>query len=118
MSEPCYSVEDLNPKGKAVKTNEMTVRRALQIIELWDEHIVRDSFHGWPNWDDIPNLGKYNDILGDKAYSLTGLLNELFARYRDKSLHRQVVDLFETLPTDLKERYQDDIDAVREKLDR
>ncbi len=114
-----------------MKSSEMTVIRALAIIKLWDEEIHRDRDFGWNDWTDI-KPSKYFKILGERAYSVDAILIEMFKRYKDGTLHRQTLDLYETLPDgiwkqsrkdtpkrklELKGR-RDGIDAIREKLGR
>ena len=109
----------------------MTVIRGLALIKLWDEEIHRDRDFGWNDWTDV-TPAKYFKILGERAYSVDAILIEAFKRYKDGTLHRQVLDLYEGLPDgiwkqkrndnpkrklELKGR-RDGIDAIREKLDR
>ena len=126
-----HTIKDLNPRSQVVKSSEMTVIRALAIIKLWDEEIHRDRDFGWNDWTDI-KPSKYFKILGERAYSVDAILIEMFKRYKDGTLHRQTLDLYETLPDgiwkqsrkdtpkrklELKGR-RDGIDAIREKLGR
>jgi hypothetical protein len=103
MGDVNKTVADLNPRSQAVKTNEMTVLRVLGLIELWDDEIIRDRFHGWNDWTDI-DPKKYYKILGERSYSNQAVLIEAFKRYKDKTLHRQVLDLYDNLPPKAQQR--------------
>jgi len=107
-----YTVKDLNPRAQAVKGMEMTVLRALQIITVFDD------LNKGQDWSDVPNKS-WRKILGGKHYEERALINEMWVRYKDKSLHQQVLDLHENLPPTVQKRKEikNGITAIRERLD-
>ncbi len=126
-----HTINDLNPRSWPVQRSEQAVLRALGFIELWDEEIIRDRDFGWNDWTDV-DPKKYRKLLGDNANATSAILVTMFKAYKDGSLHRQVLDLYETLPDgiwkqkrndtpkrklELKGR-RDGIDAIRKKFDR
>ena len=105
-----HTVADLNPRSRAVKTMEMAVRRALILIE---------AFNNAPEQD--PTLitrTTWRELYGDRYYNSPEHRNmgELIRRYQDKSLHAQVVDMFNNLPPDLQEGLRDDVNRLAHGL--
>lgn len=78
----------LNPRGQAVKTTEMTVRRALAIIRVFDSKPPDGK-----DWTDCEPKDIRN-ALGDEVFNPNqAVLTELWARYVDGRLHQQTKDL-------------------------
>lgn len=87
---------ELNPRGKTVKTAEMTVRRGLAIIEVFD-----NAPEGTRDWSELDPKDMRNAAdLGDTFIPSMAIWPELWKRYKDKSLHRQVRELAENLDMD------------------
>ena len=91
-----YTVKDLNPRSEAVKNLEMTVLRALQLIEAFD------ALEEGEDWTDVPNA-TYRNIIGPR-YQHGRMLEECWNRHQRGTLYRQVLDLFENLPLAAQKR--------------
>lgn len=98
---------ELNPRGKTIKTSEMTVRRALAIIEVFDN--APEGTRDWSELDpkDLRNAADLQDTF---IYS-QAIWPELWKRYKDGSLHRQTLELAENLPMeDLSKKARKEIE--------
>ena len=106
-----YTVKDLNPRSEAVKNLEMTVLRALQLIEAFD------ALEEGEDWTDVPNA-TYRNIIGPR-YQHGRMLEECWNRHQRGTLYRQVLDLFENLPPAAQKRkeIQDGIRSINARLD-
>jgi hypothetical protein len=92
-----HTVADLNPRAQAVKSLEMTVVRCLQLIEVWDK-LPKGG-----DWADT-EMSDYRRILGNGHYAQRAAIVEMFRRYKDGTLHREVLDLAANLPPSVLER--------------
>lgn len=82
----------VNPRGQAVKSTEMTVRRALALIEVFDN--LPDGAKDWQDADP-KDLRK---AMGDDQFDpRQAVYPELWERYKDGSLHEQVIALADNL---------------------
>ncbi len=118
------TVADLNPRSQVVKSMEMTVRRGMLIIQAFD------ALEKGEDWQDVPST-TWRKILTGPRYRVDSMLMEMWKRYKDKTLHGQVLDLHANLPPKIwnpkradppkrkKELkgYRDGIDAIRETFD-
>lgn len=80
--------KELGPRKQANKVNEMTVRRALAIIQVFD-----NAPETAKDWSDCEPKDIKNALGEDRFDPQMAVLPELWSRYKDKSLHRQVRDL-------------------------
>ena len=122
MSET-KTVADLNPNSAPVKNMEMTVRRAMLIIGAFD------ALEKGEDWQDVPNVTWRKAF--DRHYEALTELNQMWERYKDKTLHRQVLDLYDNLPPNIWKAkrgatparkqelkgYRDGINRIRETFD-
>lgn len=104
------TVADLNPKAQAVKANEMTVRRALELIEEFDK--LDDGL----DWQDVPGAA-YRRIIGAR-YEYGRLLEEVWNRYQGGTLYYEVLDLAENLPPSVlkKKEVSDGLRKIRQRI--
>lgn len=79
--------KELGPRKQANKVNEMTVRRALAIIQVFDSQEDAKDWSDYEPKDIKAALGE------DRFDPQMAVLPELWARYKDKRLHQQVEDL-------------------------
>lgn len=93
MSNPIS--KHTNPRGQAAKTTEMTVRRALAIIQVFDNPPA-----GAKDWTDYNPKDIKNAMGSDRFDPTQAVIVELWARYKDKRLHQQVRDLADNLDMD------------------
>ncbi len=118
------TVADLNPRSHPVKDMEMTVKRGMQIIQAFD------ALEKGEDWQDVPST-MWRKILTGPRYRNDYWLEVMWQRYKDKTLHGQVLGLHANLPPniwkpkradppkrkkELKGR-RDGIDAIRETFD-
>ena len=82
----------LNPRGEALKSIEMTVWRALQLIEAFDE-LGKDQ-----DWTDVKG-SVYRRVIGER-YDYPRMIEETWKRYKDGTLYRQVLELADNLAMD------------------
>jgi hypothetical protein len=83
---------NINPRGKAVKSTEMTIRRVLALIKVFDElpPEARD-------WSDAEPKDLRN-AMGDGSFDPTlAVYPELWRRYKDGTLQQSVLDLVEAI---------------------
>ena len=108
-----HTVEDLNPKSHAVKHLEMTIKRAIKLIDLWDIELVDRRWGGVKkDWTDV-SPEKYTRILGERfAWRTDSVIAELYARYKSKALHGQVLDLYKQLPEATKKGLRSDVNRI------
>lgn len=106
------TVADLNPRSMAVKSLELTVLRAIQIIEAFDK------LEKGEDWSDVPNV-TWRKILGDGHYKERAVINEMWTRYKAKTLKQEVLDLHENLPPSAQKRKEikDGVNAIHSDLD-
>lgn len=109
--------------GRAMKTLEMTVWRAIQLIDAFDKMIEESYTPGWPrpkvDWRDVP-MSTYRKILGhtnEKAY----VLDTIWERYGNLTLHRSVIELAENLDWDSlskkrRKEIGDGLDRLNQRL--
>jgi hypothetical protein len=94
----------LNPRGQAMKEVEMTIVRALALIEEFDALVER--FKKEADYT-VLSPASYRKALGE--YNPLGMeIRELWERYKSRTLHRQVLELAENLVLE-------DLDAARRK---
>ena len=105
------TVADQNPKAQAVKFNEMTVLRVLQLIEAFD------ALDKGLDWQDVPS-GTYRKIIGPR-YEHGRMLEEVYKRWKSVRIYAEVLDLAANLPPSVLKRKEikDGLRAVRAKLD-
>jgi hypothetical protein len=87
------TVADLNPRAQATKSMEMTVLRALQLIEAFD------ALEEGQDWTDVPNP-TYRRIIGPR-YEHGRMLEEVYNRWKSGTLYREVLALYANLPPDI-----------------
>jgi hypothetical protein len=85
-----YTIADVNPKSQTAKGIEMTVLRALELIEAFD------ALEDGADWTAVPGA-TYRRIIGEQ-YKHGRVLEECWKRYQDGTLYRQVQDLAANLP--------------------
>lgn len=83
---------EVNPRGQAVKSTEMTVRRALAIVKVFD-NLPKEA----KDWSDAEPKELRKALGTDTFDPHQAVLPELWKRYRDRSLHQQILDLVESL---------------------
>ena len=88
-----HTSDDLNPAGQPVKVLEMTLVRALKMIEMFTA--LEDD----ENWTDIPN--KELRKVFQFHYAEHRQIEEMWRSYQSGSLQQQVLDLYENLPKDI-----------------
>ena len=105
--------KELGPRKQAVKSLEMTVRRALAVIKVFDE-----LPKGSTDWTDADPRDLRN-ALGDEVFNPTmSVLPELWKRYKDGRLQEQVLELvanivLESLPKKTRKEIEDGIARFR-----
>lgn len=89
----------LNPNSQAVKSIEMTIRRALDLLLVFDTEVIDDDLSTVPP-------SKWKKIYGDGWYNEPEVRNmmELYRRYQTKTFHQQVIDMAAMLPADVRAR--------------
>lgn len=100
-AKPSHMGHELSPRAHAMKHVEMTVRRALQLIKVfeeWEERFNRSGYQGVQDWRDI-DPAEFRKVLGDDHYGIqhTMELEELWKRYKNGKIYDQVLDLAENL---------------------
>lgn len=105
-----HDVSDLNPRKQATKALEMTVRRALELIEEFEK--LEDGL----DWQDVPGSA-YRRIIGER-YEYGRLLEEVWNRYQGGTLYYEVLDLAENLPPSVlkKKEIKNGLDSIRDRL--
>lgn len=91
----------LSPRKHAVKNVEMTVRRVLQLIrvfEEWEARFNKSGIRAVQDWRDI-DPSEYRGILGDDHYGIQPRmeLEELWKRYKSGRIYDEVLDLADNL---------------------
>ena len=100
-SEGNETYETIGGRKHAVKNVEMTVRRALRFIQLfeeWEERFNKSGRRGVQDWRDI-DPKEYRKIYGDDYMEVSpqNQLEELWERYKSGSLYREVQELADNL---------------------
>lgn len=105
-----YTVADANPRSQTVKSMEMTVLRAIQLIAAFE---ALDSDQDW--WD-VPG-STYRKIIGER-YEYPLLLSVCFDRWKRGTLYQEVLDLAANLPPASLEREEirDGLERISAKL--
>ena len=103
-----YTVADANPRSQTVKSMEMTVLRAIQLIAAFE---ALDSDQDW--WD-VPG-STYRKIIGER-YEYPLLLSVCFDRWKRGTLYQEVLDLAANLPPASLEREEikDGLQSIRD----
>ena len=96
-----------------MKHLEMAIKRAIQIIDLWDKELVDKRYGGVKkDWTDV-SPEKYTRILGEHfAWRTDSVIAELYVRYKSKALHGQVLDLYKQLPEKTKKGLRSDVNRI------
>ena len=107
-----FTVKDLNPRSQAVKSLETTVIRCLGLIEAFD------LLEKGQDWSYVPSA-TYRRVIGNDHYQSWNMIAEVFKRWQDGTLYRQVLDLFENLPPEAQKRkeIQIGIRSINARLD-
>lgn len=88
--------------SQASKQIEMTVVRALWLIDAFDQVVEEHKTPGWPtprvDWRDVP-MATYRKIFGDKKNS-EFVMDELWTRWKEGRMQRSVLDLAANLDMD------------------
>ena len=100
-----------------MKHLEMAIKRAIQIIDLWDKELVDKRYGGVKkDWTDV-SPEKYTRILGEHfAWRTDSVIAELYARYKSKAMHGQILDLYKQLPEATKKGLRSDVNRIRKLL--
>jgi hypothetical protein len=106
-----YTVADANPRSLTVKGMEMTVLRALQLIDAFE------ALEPGQDWTDVPGPA-YRKIIGER-YEYPALLSECWERFKRGTLYREVLDLAANLPPASLERKDiaDGLQRIRKSQD-
>lgn len=104
--------KELSPRSQAVKSLEMTVRRALAIIDVFDNRPETAK-----DWTDCEPKALRNALGDDEFNPQQAILPELWKRYLDRTLHRQTADLAANLDFDsLSKKSRKEIEDGLSKL--
>lgn len=119
--KPLHIGHELSPRKHAVKHVEMTVRRALQLIEVferWEEQFNKSGYQGVQDWRDI-DPSEYRKIMGDDHYGIQPRmeLEELWKRYKSGRIYDEVLALADNLIMD-KLPDNDNTKEMKNALDR
>ena len=90
------TTKDINPNSVASKSLEMTVLRALQLIEAFD------ALGEGEDWTDVPNA-TYRNIIGPR-YLHGRMLEECWNRHQRGTLYAECLALYENLPPAAQKR--------------
>lgn len=105
-----------NPKGQAMKAVEMTIRRCLEIIKVFDE-IPKGE-----DWT-VARPIDYRKAFGDANFDPSAaVIPELWTRYQDGRLFHQVLDLAENLVMEdlsksSRKVIKNGLNSIRQRLD-
>ena len=104
-----YTVADVNPRSAAAKGMEMTVLRAIQLIDAFE------ALEQGQDWSDVPG-STYRKIIGER-YEYPLLLSICWERFKSGTLYREVLDLAANLPPASLEREEirDGIERINQK---
>ena len=94
MSKDSYSVKDLNPRSAAATQLRMTVQRAVELVEAFDELTAGQD------WQDVPGT-TYRRIIGER-YMFSRMLEECWNRYKNGTLFGEIADLAANLPPSVR----------------
>lgn len=91
----------LSPRVHAMKQSEMTARRALKIIQVfekWEARFQSNGVQGVQDWRDI-DPKEFRKIYDDDRYGVQPQmeLDELWRRYKNGRLYDEVLELAENL---------------------
>lgn len=124
-----HIAHELTPRQHAVQHVEMTVRRAIQVFDLFERWTKRFKDSGWQGTQDWRNIdpSEYRKIFdsgANKWYDVQPLMEieELWVRYKDGRLAQEVLDLAENIPlhkvskTSRKE-IEDGLNRIRKTID-